>query len=402
MKGPVRRWWSRWTARLSKLRPTVRDVPGEDQLRILMFADRLGPTLQINWMRPLAEARRRGSAAVWLVEERPFEQRAALLGDSGMRRDLDLLFRELRPHLVAVSRYGGAGATEILAAARRHDAPLVFHIDDNLLAVEPELGAAKIARYAAPERIAALRSLLTEADLVYVSTEALRRQLEALGLAFRACFVGAIAGGADVVRRHDRRLDTKALTIGYMASSSHAADLAMVIPALLRVLDERPEVRVEIFGSLKVPEALAQKACRAHPPVGDYDSFLERLASLPWDIGLAPLRSTDFNLAKTNTKWIEYTAAGIPVICSDHPVYRDVIAAGAAAAPAADDRWYEVICAMIDDPEKRHAQLAMAQRLLEREYSLQRLRGQVAEVISRLGSPALAEKLDPTSPRQAG
>jgi len=367
-----------------------------------MFADRLGPTLQINWMRPLAEARRRGGAAVWLVEEREFEQRAASLGAPGARRDLDALFRELRPHLVAVSRYGGASATAILEAATRHAVPLVFHIDDNLLAVEPELGAAKVARYAAPQRIAALRSLLTEADLVYVSTEALRRQLEALGLAFRACFVGAIAGGADIVRRRDQHPEAaKAVTIGYMASSSHAADLAMVMPALLRLLDDRPEVQVEVFGSLKVPEALAQKACRAHPPVGDYDSFLDRLASMPWDIGLAPLRSTDFNLAKTNTKWIEYTAAGIPVICSDHPVYGDVLAAG-AAAPAADDGWYDVICAMIDQADKRRIQLETAQLLLERAYSLQRLRAQLAEMISRLGLPALAAKLEPASPRQAG
>ena len=401
MKRPVRRWWSRWAARLSRPRLTVRDAPAEDQLRILAFADRLGPTLQINWMRPLAASRRQGRSAVWLVEERQFEARAALLGASGVQRDLDALFRELRPHLVAVSRYGGPSAKAMVEAAKRHGIPLVFHIDDNLLAVDPDIGAAKVARHAAPQRIAALKLLMTEADLVYVSTEALRRQLDALGLTFKACHVGAIAGGADVMRRRDPEPGTaKAITIGYMASSSHVADLAMVMPALLRILDERPEVRVEVFGSLKVPEALAQKACRAHPPVDNYDAFLDRLASMPWDIGLAPLRTTEFNLAKTNTKWIEYAAAGIPVICSDHPVYRDVIAAG-GATPAADDRWYDVICAMIDQPERRRAQLETAQRLLEHEYSLQRLRAQLADVISRLGLPALAAKLEPAPPRQA-
>lgn len=44
--------------------------------------------------------------------------------------------------------------------------------------------------------------------------------------------------------------------------------------------------------------------------------------ALKFDIGLVPLSDVPFNLAKSNIKGLEYTAAGIPFVASDTPEYR--------------------------------------------------------------------------------
>lgn len=374
-------------------RLTIRDPLAPDQLRLLAFGDVLGPTFEINWLRPLAASRSAGRTALWLMEERAFEDEAKLSRSAGTARALDSLLLRMQPHLIAASRYGGESAALIVDAARRHNIPFVFHIDDNLLAVPPELGASKAAKYNSPKRIEAITCQLARADLTYVSTEALLAQLQGLGVEIGRHYVGAIAGGVDPIDPPDiARKKDRPLVLGYMASSGHTADLALVTPSLVRIKTKWPDVRLEIFGSLAVPSELTNLISEVHPPIQGYEAFVARLASLNWDLGIAPLRGSSFNLAKTNTKWIEYTAAGIAVVCSDHPVYRQAIDAGAAIG-AADDEWYTKLADMITDAEARASTLRSAQRLLAEKYTLQHLRCQVADMLRYAGLRDLSDKV---------
>ncbi len=43
-----------------------------------------------------------------------------------------------------------------------------------------------------------------------------------------------------------------------------------------------------------------------------------------WHIGLAPLADTEFNRYKSDLKWLEYTALGLPVVASDLEPYRSI------------------------------------------------------------------------------
>ena len=371
----------------------IHDALKEDQLRVLLFVDAFGPTAQINWSRPLGRAREKGSCALWVFEEKEIEARARKHGSEKLRRDLKVLVEAMRPDVIVGSRYGGVSAAIILEAARAAGVPVIFHIDDNLLAVPAELGAAKVARYGAPKRQEALKLLLNESDLVYVSTERLFHQLISAGIQPRRHFVGAIAGGVDMVPSLPPQASGRPLKIGYMASSSHSHDLAPLLPTLERILDEHREIEFELFGSIQMPPQLNGRGCSHHLAISDYGEFIQALAALQWDIALAPLRLTDFNLAKTNTKWIEYTAAGIPVVCSAHPVYEEVGASGAALMASSDLDWYNCLVSLIESPDRRQALLGTAQTVLKDRYSVSHLRQQLGALFTTAGIAEKAHRL---------
>ena len=46
------------------------------------------------------------------------------------------------------------------------------------------------------------------------------------------------------------------------------------------------------------------------------------MRSRGWDIGLAPLDDTEFNVAKQATKFRDYAWAGLAIVCSRVPTYQ--------------------------------------------------------------------------------
>jgi hypothetical protein len=314
--------------------------------------------------------------------------------DAEARAMIAAFIHALRPQAVFVSRYGGIGAAGIAAAARATAVPVIFHLDDNLFALPPELGAAKVKKYADPVRQAALQQLLDEADLVYLSTSLLFEQLQIGGQLTRNAVVAEIASASDPVPDALADLPPLPIVFGYMASSSHSADLAMITPAIVGALMRYSDTRFELFGNIARPPALKRLGARVahHPAIADYDAFLRRLAQLGWHFALAPLQDMQFNRAKTNTKWVEYAAAGIPTLASDHPIYRDCCRAGAGVL-VRDGDWEGAIATMITDPALRQAVRQRALDRLRAEYGLTRLGRQLLDVLARAGAvvpPAVA------------
>lgn len=353
------------------------------RLKVIVFADAIGPTLQLNLLRPLRAMCDAGACSLVIVTEDGMEvlQRNPL-GASGALQEL---WRNVGPCAVFASRYGGPYADVIVGMAKANHSPLIFHLDDNLFEVPPEIGAAKYRRYRTPARQSALWTLIEGASLVYLSTEPLRQRLAQLGLKNRV-HVGDIASASDPLPPYPKS-PGGSLVFGYMASGSHAADLELALPAIVDALERHPAATFEMFGSLPVPPALDRfhGRIRHRSPVRDYDGFLQSLQRLGWDFGIAPLRDTPFNAVKTDTKWVEYTAAGIPVLASDREVYRRCCADGAGLL-VPDDGWSNAIQSMITDKELRAAVASKAVQRLKSTYSVSRLRLQLLTVLAQAGT----------------
>ncbi|MBN2583282.1 MAG: glycosyltransferase family 4 protein [Planctomycetes bacterium] len=105
------------------------------------------------------------------------------------------------------------------------------------------------------------------------------------------------------------------------------------VPAMVRamgLLDDLPEARLALAGKAFVPPQLEDE-CRAMPGWARVD-FLgwrnrEQLADLfaASRLGLAVLRPTQNYLDSWPTKLFEYMAAGLPIVASDFPVWRDLL-----------------------------------------------------------------------------
>jgi glycosyltransferase involved in cell wall biosynthesis len=352
--------------------------------RALLFSDSFGPTLQVNFIRPLTALAGIEPWGLWSITEAANDNLRGAETVSGAEQDLAEVFETLRPDVVVASRYGGALAVAIVALCREHRIPLIVHLDDNLFDVPAAALGAPAKRHASLERQSRLKELLAAADLDFISTPALHEILKRLGALGPRHMVAEIAGAASVLGQSTQPTRDK-LAFGYMGTRSHAADLAMIAPAIARFLEQNPKARFELFGSIEPPESLSRFEIRHHPKIQDYERFLRRLASLGWAFGLAPLKVTPFTLAKTNIKWIEYTAAGIPVIASDHPIYQSCCADGAGILATPDD-WYAAMSRLAASADRRAAVQAGARARLISEYAPARLHGQLMNAFRTAGA----------------
>lgn len=337
----------------------------------LVVSDSIAATQRISFEQPLA-----GRA----------EARAVLVGHDKAWSDpaaLDRFWARHRPDGLVLSRYTQPTAKNLIDKARSAGTPVVFHIDDDLLAVPLSLGRSKYDHYNQPQRLASLKAAMNASDLVYASTQPLAERLAGHGV------VAPILAGelycsmpppATGLLSPGTALGP---VIGYMGTGGHGADLEMVLPAVVALLDEFPSLRFETFGTIKPPAGLSE-AYRGrvahHEGEADYDRFLARLGELGWTIGLAPLEDTSFNRCKADTKWVEYTHAGMAVVASDLPVYHRACAKGAGWLASSTEDWSQALRKLVMDPSAAAATVEKARVHLGRNYDRARLAEQVLGV----------------------
>lgn len=299
-------------------------------------------------------------------------------------KEITAAFEQLRPNVLILSRYTSPLGLDWIALARAADVPVIYHIDDDLLAVPESLGAAKFKAYNSPQRVKALRDNIEQSDLFYVSTVELKARFAEHGIVTPTvageiyCSVAPGDIGALLA-------PATGPVIGYMGTGGHSADLASVLPAICDVMDQSPSLNFELFGTIKMPSEFERfgRRVRHLAPVSDYADFIPHLRSLGWWVGLAPLEDNPFNRCKADTKWVEYSLAGMAVVASDLTVYRRACANDAGVLCSSLDDWRSAISSLIHRPDFRQRTIAAAQAKLVDEYTHERLRCQVIDVIGR-------------------
>lgn len=349
--------------------------------RILYVANSRIPSLQLSFEKPLAPLVGRGEFVTDLLTEKDLRDHTSGNAwgdeDSWIKSYLD----RYQPSTIVFCRYSGPGYQPILQWAKSEKVPVIYHIDDDLLAIPPDVGKRKHAFHNAPERVATVRELLTSADLVYASTKNLRARLQGY-FPDRPIVSGAIYGSGSVLKKPRRNEGCK---IGYMASADHYHNLEPIVPAIDRLLENNPHVTFEFFGSIPIPPALLRHGDRVStaPPISNYESFLEMFSEYEWDVGICPLRSIDFNMMKTDVKWVEYTSVGAAVVASGGTVYDDCCANGCGILAYTVDDWSNALDLLAKDADLRLKMVRQAQQKLEQEYNVGRLRDQVQQILDQ-------------------
>lgn len=354
----------------------TREDSGAARKKILVVHDgKRGPTAtqKISFGQPFAKADAADSARI--IFEGHQED-----GDAVSRA-----FAEHHPDLMILSRLTSARGSDWISLARLEGIPVVFHIDDDLLAVPSSLGAAKHNAYNSPGRLAALRANIDNSDLVYASTGELAKRFLEHGVKTPIvagdiyCSVSPEEVGALIP-------PATGPVAGYMGTGGHSADLAMIMPAICEAMEAVPGLQFEVFGTIEMPLELSRFGSRVRhlPPVADYSKFIPHLRSLGWWIGLAPLEDNPFNRCKADTKWVEYSLAGIAVIASDLPVYERACAGGAGVLARTSNDWREALLSLLHQPELRHQMIETSQRRLLQSYTHEILHKQVMDIVDQM------------------
>lgn len=353
-------------------------------VRILVVCDTVGATQQISFAQPLADPIANGEVVLEMIGH-----------DDAWTSDAVCLevWHQAQPDVLILSRYTSGLAGGFIAAARAFRVPVVFHIDDDLLNVPESLGRAKFEHYNQPERLAALRSAIEASDFVYASTRTLADTLTRNGIRAPK-LAGEIYCSMDPEALIDP-LPSTGPVIGYMATGGHGADLDLVVPAVARLMREIPELRFETFGTVGAASALAAFGPRVahHRGVPDYQRFLGALGDLGWWVGIAPLEDTPFNRCKADTKWVEYTFAGLATVASDLPVYHQACANGGGLLARTEDDWYAALKGLILDRDHRRNTLTRARTRLTERYSRDVLRLQLLGVIAQARASRRRQKI---------
>lgn len=269
--------------------------------------------------------------------------------------------------LLVLYRCRQARTIALLRLARKRGIPVLYELDDDLLAPPPDESWGQLYREDFRRQI--IETLLAEADLVKAGSPELAKRLKKQG--FRAVYqpypVKLLALPVK------KREETPLFRVGYLGTPHHRKDIEAIFPALLRI-DEifREQVQFEFICCYPVGWSKLKRAV-IHPCVHDYSGFLKKLAALNWTVGLAPLHPTPFNEAKSDSKFRDYTAAGITGIYADLPPYRHTVRPGingwlAGNHPA---EWVERISEALMD-KKREEKLAAAREQARRINSPER------------------------------
>jgi len=276
--------------------------------------------------------------------------------------------------------------------------PSVYEIDDYLHGVHPESSA----HYAYnknihKDRFANIETYMKEAAALTVTTDYLKKLYGDYNkhiyvlpnyLDFEDIYIDQIRKD-----REEHRLKHEAngeIWIGWAGSNTHLPDLKMAADAIVRIVNEYPNVRLALGGwdgffrdkkgVIHRPESNPWKDIPDNKKVvipwaknmQDYAKMLSQ-----FDIGIAPLEDNDFNRAKSDIKFREYSAAGTPCIASDVEPYSKAIKHGengllVKTKGAVFIDWYKKLKRMVEDREFRLKTAEITTKKAIAEYNMEK------------------------------
>jgi len=161
--------------------------------------------------------------------------------------------------------------------------------------------------------------------------------------------------------------------IGWQGGDSHHHDIRMIMPALKRVKKKYGDkVHFRFMGAafVNMYKEIKGEYKKWVDPYKFYEAFAEDV----FDIGIIPLvdpEINEFNKAKSNIKWLEYSYYGIPSVVSGYKPYVQHINDGETGLIAyTEDEWFYSLCKLIDDPMYRFKIGANAKKEVSLKFSI--------------------------------
>lgn len=247
---------------------------------------------------------------------------------------------------------------------------VVIDLDDDYLSIFPSHPLYDVMKETKRNR-AFCSTILSFADVITVSTDPLKQKIKehmkrVYGLNKKIVVIPNMNDKNDWKFKPAKKNKDK-IVIGYTGSYSHDEDLKMCFPAIAKIMDKYPNVYFESIGAvgnenLKLYSCFSEDAktrCDILPSTWTFREYPKHLATMPWDIGIAPLVDTGFTRSKSHIKWMEYAMYKIPTIASRvYPYYvpafgRDTIKHDETGLVIKPSEWFDALEDLILHEDKR-------------------------------------------------
>lgn len=297
--------------------------------------------------------------------------------DSGISFNLDVAYQA---DAIIIQRHFPSKYTEkILRLIMTLGIPVVYDLDDMFLDVPSHHPSYDSLRKHAPF----IKWVLKEADVITVSTVPLKKSLSKY--TSRAIHVKPNIVNFNLFAALPR-FHNDQFNFLISGTPTHRRDWIVLeepIAEILKIYGKN--VGIVFFG--EIPKRFFD-----HPSVNfidfqsNYKQYAAHLKELNVHAALIPLENTKFNQCKSNIKWLEYSASGIPGAYSDITPYNSSISHGRNGLLVKNnqDSWFNAMKELMVDSEKTTHMIKNAQSEVFNQYSIENSLDEYTTAISNL------------------
>jgi glycosyltransferase involved in cell wall biosynthesis len=185
------------------------------------------------------------------------------------------------------------------------------------------------------------------ADGIICSTDFLARRYRSLNARTWTC-----PNGIDLPRYDHPRIEHEGVTIGWAGGVGHKLSLARWEPAIRAVLRARPEARFMSAGHLAAREFIAEFGRERAISVPPAKIEVYPATFSLFDVAIAPSAGNNLFRGKSDLRWLEASAAGVPLI-ADPDVYPEIEDGVTGVHAQTTEEAEAALLALIDDRERR-------------------------------------------------
>lgn len=259
---------------------------------------------------------------------------------------------------------------QLIKALGEHSPKIIFEFDDAFDRIPKIHPGYKYYQQMKPNFL----DYITHSDLVTVSTNTLKKYYNDLNENM-VVLPNTINEKIWLNENVSKNEHSGKIRILFAGTIGHEPDLQVIEDVLLKILLEFSDsVQLLLWGN-ELPEL--QKLNNVEVVTNfkpDYADYAEILKQMQVDFALVPLAINDFNKAKSNIKWLEYSACKIPGIYTNIPAYRNSVKNNKTGIVVANEfhHWYNAIKLLITNPQKRAKMAENAYNEVTAKHTLQK------------------------------
>jgi glycosyltransferase involved in cell wall biosynthesis len=175
---------------------------------------------------------------------------------------------------------------------------------------------------------------------------------------------------------------SKKIRIGWAGGGSHDRDLMTVSNVIDVITKKYSNVEFYFMGGFPA-QFQEKKTKKLHLSKSWYpiNQYPQELKNLNFDIAIAPLRDNEFNRAKSNLRWLEYSAMGIPTVASNVEPYKCIKDCKDGVLVNEEEEWIDALSSLIESENMRKTIGKNAYDRVKSEFNVSKIAKKYSKMI---------------------